>query len=155
MQLSKDLREFVELLNSRKIKCLLVGGHAVALHGHPRYTGDVDFLIDTSPENAALLAAAVSDFGFAGLGLKEDDFRAPETVIQLGRAPNRIDLLTSVAAVSFDEAWKTRVETRLDGLPVCVISKDLLIQNKLAAARPQDLADVAKLREIDQGLVVE
>ena len=149
MQLSKDLREFVGLLNSRKIKYLLVGGHAVAVHGHPRYTGDVDFLIDTSPENAALAAAAVGDFGFAGLGLQESDFRAPEMVIQLGRAPNRIDLLTSIAAVSFEEAWKTRVETRLDGLPVWVISKELLVQNKLAAARPQDLADVAKLREIN------
>jgi len=149
MQLSKDLREFVELLNSRKIKYLLVGGHAVAIHGHPRYTGDVDFLIDTSAENAALVAAAVSDFGFAGLGLKEGDFRVPEMVIQLGRAPNRIDILTSIAAVSFEEAWKTRVETRLDGLPVCEISKELLVQNKLAAARQQDLADAAKLREID------
>ena len=148
MELSKDLREFVELLNSRKIKYLLVGGHAVGFHGHPRYTGDVDFLIDTSPENAARLAAAVSDFGFGSLGLQEADFRAPAMVIQLGRAPNRIDLLTSVAAVSFEEAWKTRVETRLGGLPVWVISKDLLVQNKLAAARPQDLADVAKLREI-------
>jgi len=149
MQLSKDLREFVELLNSRKIKYLLVGGHAVAFHGHPRYTGDVDFLIDTSPENAAQVAAAVSDFGFGSLGLKEGDFRETEMVIQLGRAPNRIDLLTSVAAVSFEEAWKTRVQASLDGLPVWVISKDLLVQNKLAAARPQDLADVAKLREIN------
>ena len=149
MQLSKDLREFVELLNSRKIKYLLVGGHAVAFHGHPRYTGDVDFLIDTSPENAALVAAAVGDFGFDGLGLKEADFRGTETIIQLGRAPNRIDLLTSAAAISFEEAWKTRVEARLDGLPVWVISKDLLVQNKLSAGRPQDLADAAKLREIN------
>ena len=70
MNLSKDLREFVELLNSRKIKYVLVGGHAVAYHGFPRFTGDVDFFIDTSPENAALVAAAVSDFGFANLGLK-------------------------------------------------------------------------------------
>ena len=90
MQLSKDLREFVELLNSRKIKYLPVGGHAVALHGHPRYTGDVDFLIDTSAENAALVAAAVSDFGFATLGLKEADFRAPEMVIQLGALPTEL-----------------------------------------------------------------
>jgi len=149
MQLSKDLREFVELLNSRKIKYLLVGGHAVAFHGHPRYTGDVDFLIDTSPENAALVAAAVGDFGFASLGLKEGDFRETETIIQLGRAPNRIDLLTSLTAVSFEEAWKTRAEARLDGLPVWVISKDLLVQNKLAAGRPQDVADVARLREIN------
>lgn len=145
MKLSKDLREFVALLNSRKIKYLLVGGYAVAYHGLPRYTEDIDFLIETSPENAALVAAAVNDFGFAKLGLKPDDFRSPETVIQLGRAPNRIDLLTSVTAVSFGEAWKTKLETELDGLPVWVISKDLLVRNKLATGRGQDLADVERI----------
>jgi hypothetical protein len=145
MKLSKDLREFVELLNSRKIKYVLVGGHAVAYHGFPRFTGDVDFFIDPSPENAALVAAAVSDFGFAHLGLKEADFRGPETIIQLGRAPNRIDILTSVTAVSFAEAWQTRVETRLDGLPVWVISKDLLLRNKMAVGRPQDVADAKRI----------
>jgi hypothetical protein len=145
MKLSKDLREFIELLNSRTIKYVLVGGHAVAYHGFPRFTGDVDFFMDTSPENAALVAAAVSDFGFAGLGLKEADFRGPETVIQLGRAPNRIDILTSITAVSFVEAWQTRVEANLDGLPVWVICKELLVRNKLAIGRPQDLADAQRL----------
>jgi len=149
MQLSKDLREFVELLNSRKIKYLLVGGHAVALHGQPRYTGDVDFFIEASADNAALVASAVNDFGFASLGLKEEDFRAPAMVIQLGRPPNRIDILTSISGVSFEAAWTTRVETRLDGLPVWVISKELLVRNKLAAARPQDMADAERLRAID------
>jgi hypothetical protein len=145
MKLSKDLREFVELLNSRKIKYVLVGGHAVAYHGFPRFTGDVDFFIDASPENAALAAAAVSDFGFGNLGLVEADFRAPETIIQLGRAPHRIDILTSLTAVSFAEAWQSRVETTLDGLPVWMISKDLLVRNKLATGRPQDLADAKRL----------
>ena len=111
-----------------------------------RFTGDVDFFIDASPENAGLLAAAVADFGFANLGLKPGDFCAPETIIQLGRAPNRIDLLTSLTAVSFAEAWPTRVETSLDGLPVSVISKELLVRNKLATGRPQDIADADKMR---------
>jgi hypothetical protein len=145
MKLGKDLREFVELLNSRKIRYVLVGGHAVAYHGFPRFTGDVDFFIDSSPENAALVAAAVNDFGFVHLGLTEADFRGPETVVQLGRVPNRIDILTSVTAVSFAEAWQTRVETSLDGLPVWVISKDLLVRNKLAVGRPQDLADAKRI----------
>ncbi len=145
MKTSKDLREFVALLNSRKIKYLLVGGYAVAYHGLPRYTEDIDFLIETSPENASLVATAINDFGFANLGLKTDDFLAPENVIQLGRAPNRIDLLTSVTAVSFEEAWKTKVQTELDGLPVWVISKDLLVKNKLATGRRQDLADVERI----------
>jgi hypothetical protein len=76
---------------------------------------------------------------------KPGDFRKPETVIQLGRAPNRIDLLTSVTAVSFEEAWKTKIETNLDGLPIWVISKELLVRNKLATGRPQDLADVDRI----------
>ena len=143
MKLSKDLREFVALLNSRKIKFLLVGGYAVAYHGLPRFTEDIDFLIETSAENAALVAAAVKDFGFTDF--KPEDFRKPEMVIQLGRAPNRIDLLTSVTAVSFDEAWKTKIETNLDGLPVWVISKELLVRNKLATGRRQDLADVERI----------
>jgi hypothetical protein len=145
MKLSKDLKEFIGLLNSRKIKYLLVGGHAVAFHGFPRYTGDIDFFIETSPENALLVSATVQDFGFANLALKPEDFRPPETIIQLGRSPNRIDILTSVTAVSFEEAWKTRVETSLDGLPISVIGKDLLVRNKLATARPQDLADVNRM----------
>lgn len=145
MKTSKDLREFVALLNSRKIKYLLVGGYAVAYHGLPRYTEDIDFLIETSPENASLVATAINDFGFANLGLKPDDFLAPENVIQLGRSPNRIDLLTSVTAVSFEEGWKTKVQTELDGLPVWVISKDLLVKNKLATGRRQDLADVERI----------
>jgi hypothetical protein len=145
MSLSKDLREFVELLNSRKIKYVLVGGHAVAYHGFPRFTGDVDFFIDASPENAALVAAAAGDFGFAGLGFTEADFRRPDTVVQLGRPPHRIDILTSVTAVSFAEAWPTRVAATLDGLPVWVISKELLLRNKLATGRPKDLADARKI----------
>jgi len=143
MKLSKDLREFVALLNSRKIKYLLVGGYAVAYHGLPRFTEDIDFLIETSPQNAALVATAVKDFGFTDF--KPEDFRKPEMILQLGRAPNRIDLLTSVTAVSFEEAWKTKIETNLDGLPVWVISKELLVRNKLATGRKQDLADVERI----------
>jgi len=145
MELSKDLREFIELLNSRKIKYLIVGGHAVAFHGFPRFTGDVDFFIDTSLENSARVAAVVAEFGFAELGLKESDFCSPETIIQLGRPPHRIDILTSLTAVSFAEAWETRLASQLDGLPVWIISKELLLRNKLATGRPQDLADAKRI----------
>ncbi len=145
MKLSKDLREFIALLNSANAKYVLVGGHAVACHGYPRFTGDIDFFVECSPENAAILERVLGEFGFGGLGLKAADFLEPETVVQLGRPPNRIDLLTSIHAVSFAEAWATRLSTRLDGLPVCVISKDLLIRNKKAVRRPQDVADLAYL----------
>ncbi len=145
MKLSKDQREFIALLNSRKIKYLLVGGHAVAFHGLPRYTEDIDFLIETSAENVALVIAAANEFMQVDLGFKPEDFRSPEIVLQFGRPPNRVDLLTSVTAVSFEEAWKSRLESNVDGLPISVISKELLIRNKTATARPQDLADVARI----------
>jgi len=145
MNLSKDLREFVELLNSRKVNYLLVGGHAVAFHGYPRFTGDIDFWIDTSLENAALVAEVVRDFGFASLHIDAADFSAPDRIIQLGRAPHRIDILTSITGVSFPEAWQTRIPTNIGQLEISVISKELLVRNKLATGRPQDLADVKRM----------
>ena len=145
MNLSKDLREFVELLNSRKVNYLLVGGHAVAFHGYPRFTGDIDFWIDTSLENAALVAEVVRDFGFASLHIDAADFSAPDRIIQLGRAPHRIDILTSITGVSFPEAWQTRIPTNIGQLEISVISKELLVRNQLATGRPQDLADVKRM----------
>jgi hypothetical protein len=122
-----------------------VGGHAVAFHGYPRFTGDIDFWIDTSPENAALVADVVRDFGFASLHIDAADFSAPDRIIQLGRAPHRIDILTSITGVSFPEAWQTRIPTNIGQLEISVISKELLVRNKLATGRPQDLADVKRM----------
>jgi hypothetical protein len=143
MKLSKDLRECVALLNSRKIKFLFVGGHAVAYHGLLRFTEDINFLIETSLEDAALVAAPSVILGSRNSNRKTSVNRKPS--IQPGRAPNRIDLLTSVTAVTFAEAWETRIDTKLDGLPVCGISKELLVQNKLATGRSRDLADVERI----------
>ncbi len=147
MKLNKDLREFIALLNSTGVKYLLVGGHAVAFHGHPRFTGDIDFFVERSPDNAARLERVLGDFGFGSLGLKAADFLQPESVIQLGRPPNRIDLLTSIDAVSFGEAWQRRVDADLEGLPVRFIGKEDLLANKRATGRPQDAADISKLEE--------
>lgn len=146
MKLQRDLREFVELLNSHGIEYLVVGGHAVSFHGHPRFTGDIDFFIRRSPENAARLLAVLAVFGFGDLGLTSTDFMTQDRVVQLGRPPNRIDLLTGVSGVTFEEAWATRVAATLDGLPVCFPSREVLLRNKDASGRAKDLADAAILR---------
>ena len=146
MKLPKDLREFIALLNSKNVEYLLVGGHAVAYHGYPRFTGDCDFFIARTPGNAAAIIEVLDAFGFSALGMKSEDFLEPNQVIQLGRPPGRIDLLTSLDGVEFDEAWQTRLTADLDGLPVSVISKDLLIRNKKSVNRPQDRADLEELQ---------
>jgi|SRR5437773_169330 len=145
MRLSNDLREFLELLNSRGVDYVIVGAHSLAFHGLPRYTGDLDILVRAAPENAAKLVDLLNQFGFAHSGFRESDFTKPNQVIQLGRAPNRIDLLTSISGVSSDEAFGTRISAELDGIPVFIIGKDVLIQNKRAVGRPQDLADLETL----------
>lgn len=146
MNLQKDIREFVALLLSRKVEFLLVGGYALAFHGAARFTEDIDFLVVVSPENAAKLADLIEEFGFGELGLSKEDFLEPDQVIQLGRAPNRIDLLTGISGVGWDEAWRSRIEVEFDGFQIPVIGKLALEANKQATGRPQDLADLARLR---------
>jgi predicted nucleotidyltransferase len=141
MALSKDWREFLKLLNSRGVDYVIVGAQSLAFHGRPRYTGDLDILVRPTPENARLLVDLLKQFGFAHSGFKEADFIEPEQMIQLGRAPNRIDLLSSISGVSTDEAFASKVSAELDGIPVYIISKDALIRNKRAIGRKQDLAD--------------
>lgn len=148
MKLGKDLKEFIELLNSRRVDYIVVGGHAVAFHGHPRFTGDIDFLLRPSPENAERLIDAVKEFGFSEMRLSPDDFTRPNTVVQLGYPPNRVDLLTSISAVDFEEAWSTRVSGELGGLPVYFLGRDALLKNKRASGRDKDLADVSKLSAV-------
>ena len=143
MRLSSDLREFVELLNSAGVEYLVVGAHSLAFHAKPRYTGDLDILVRSTPDNATRLVAALHQFGFADLSTS--DFLVPEQVIQLGRAPHRIDLLTSISGVSTDEAFATSIPAQLDGIPVSIIGREALIRNKRAVGRPQDLADLELL----------
>ena len=150
MKLSNDLREFIELLNSLKVEFVIVGAHALAWHGLPRYTKDVDFLINTSPENAQTMANLIDAFGFGSTGLGADDFQITDQVIQLGMEPNRIDILTGISGVTWEEAWASKVSAELDGLPVWYLGKDAYIKNKLASGRPQDSADVARLREVSE-----
>lgn len=140
MKLQKDLREFIELLNSTGAEYLIVGGYAVAFHGYPRFTGDIDLLIEVSPANVAKIVQAMRRFGFGGVN--SDELLKPGVIFQLGRPPYRIDLVTAIDDVSFEEAWKSRVAGDLDGLPVQFIGREQLIRNKRASGRAKDIADV-------------
>ena len=145
MALSKDLREFVELLNSRGVDYVVVGAHSVAFHGRPRYTGDLDILVRPTSEQGAKLVQLLAEFGFTEIGLTAADFVESGQIIQIGRPPNRIDLLTSLSGVPVEEALATKIPAEIDGIPVFVLGKEALIRNKRATDRPQDLADLESL----------
>lgn len=147
MKLHHDIREFIALCLSRKVEFLLVGGYALAFHGAPRFTEDIDLMVLVSPGNADSLFSVLCDFGFGGTGITRDDFLEADQVIQLGRAPHRIDILTGISGVTWKEAWASRNRVDLDGLEIHVIGKEELIRNKQATGRPQDLADLARLRQ--------
>lgn len=145
MRLNRDLREFIESLNSRDVDYVIVGAHSLAFHARPRYTGDLDILIQPTAENATKLVEVLHGFGFADAGFTPSDFTQAEQVIQLGRPPNRIDLLTSLTGVATADAFSTKIAAEIDDIPVFVLSKEMLIQNKRALGRPQDLADLDDL----------
>jgi len=139
--LDKDLRELLALLNAAGVEFLVVGGHAVAFHGRPRLTEDLDLFVRPDLANGERIMRALQAFGFGSLGITAADFRADDRVIQLGRAPNRVDLLTKLYGVDFADAWSRRVAARLDDADVWMISREDLIRNKRETGRTQDLAD--------------
>ena len=130
---------------------LIVGGHAVAYHGYPRTTGEIDFFVEVSEENAAKLEKVLAAFGFGSLGLTAKDFLEPGTIIQPGYPPNRIDLVTSISGVTFAEAWERRDCARVEGLPMIFVDRQTLLANKAASGRPKDLADIAALSKSSPG----
>jgi len=145
MVLNQNFREFVGLLNEHEVRYLIVGGHAVAAHGHPRYTDDLDVWVECTPENARLLIQVLDDFGFSSLGLAENDFSEPDNVIQLGYPPQRIDLLTGLSGVSFKECYPARERFQHNGLTMAIIGLECLRKNKKAVGRHQDLGDLENL----------
>lgn len=145
--LNPDFREFVQLLNAHDVKYLVVGGYAVAFHGYPRYTKDIDLWVQIDERNADRIVAVLHEFGFGSLGLKPEDFLSPDQIIQLGYPPARIDLITSLPGVDFDECYRSRVEVEIDGVSVPFIDLDHLKDNKRASGRLQDLADLENLNE--------
>ena len=148
---SPDTLAFIELLASRRVRYLIVGGEAVILHGHVRLTGDVDVFFSRDPENIERLYSALDAFwdgSIPGIA-SSDDFTPEGMVVQFGVPPNRIDLVNAIDGVSFDEAWPERVEAVIVGevreIPVTFIGLDALIQNKRASGRPRDLDDLSYL----------
>lgn len=144
---NQDFKEFIESLNANRVRYLVVGGYAVALHGYPRYTKDLDIWIESNPENAQALVLALTQFGMPSLGLTETDFLDPEQVVQIGYPPNRIDILSTVSGLEFTSCYAQRVKTILDGVEVNFIDLENLRKNKKASGRLQDLADLENLGE--------
>ena len=144
--LSRDFREFVTLLEQYNVRYMVVGGYAVAIHGHPRYTKDLDIWIWVHEKNAKNILAALSEFGFDSLGLTEDDFLTIGYMIQLGLPPNRIDILTKADGLEFENCYDSRVIIEIEGMPVNFIDLENLKKNKRASGRFQDLADLENLQ---------
>jgi len=143
--MSKDFAERFACFRRRNVRALVVGGYAVAFHWQPRFTKDVGVFVEPSPENADHLLAALDDFGFGGLGLSATDFATPGKIVQLGVAPNRVDLLTVIDGLTFAEAWAGRVVGPFGDQEVNYIGRAELIRNKRASGRPQDLLDLEGL----------
>ncbi|MBW4642506.1 MAG: hypothetical protein KME23_05770 [Goleter apudmare HA4340-LM2] len=135
----------MQFLNDNHVHYLIVGGYAVAIHGHPRYTKDIDIWIEMSPENADNLLQALEQFGFSSLGLQAEDFLTPDQIIQLGYPPSRIDLLTTIDGVNFENCYPLKLEVTIDNIVVNFIDLDNLRKNKAASGRLQDLADLENL----------
>jgi hypothetical protein len=143
--LYEEWSEFLRALISAKVRFLVVGGHAVAVHGEPRLTEDLDVLIEPTVENGERVRNAFDLFGFGSLAPPAEDFTQPRKVFMLGRKPRRIDVLTTIDGVDFERAARDHLVVQLGGAKVPVIAREPLLINKRASGRPKDLADVAAL----------
>lgn len=146
--LNTDFLEFIKLLEKHGVDYLVIGGYAVALHGFPRYTGDIVFFVAASDSNAENLMMVFEDFGFGDIGLTCEDFKEPDFVVEIGREPRKIQVLTGIDGVSFDECYEHRIEVDIGGLTTKFINRSELIRNKLASARPKDRIDVEELGKL-------
>jgi hypothetical protein len=148
--LNPDFRDILSAFNAQHVDYLVVGAYAVAAHGLPRATGDIDLWIRPSPDNAERVWKALAEFGAPMDRLSLEDLSQPAMVIQLGVAPQRIDVLTSIDGVDFATAWAGRLAISVDGLQISVLGRRDLLVNKRASGRPQDLADIARLEELSE-----
>lgn len=147
-ELNEDFRDLLVEFSDEGVEFLLVGAFAVAFHGVPRATGDMDVFVRASKENAKRVHAALARFGapLENAGVVPADFETPGMVYQMGLPPRRIDVLTEISGVTFGEAWESRQAAELEGRTIAIIGRDDLLRNKLASGRPKDIADVARLR---------
>ena len=147
MEVQPDFRELLLLFNAHSVEYIIVGAYALAHHGAPRYTGDLDLHVRPEPENAARVLHALQEFGFGSVGLAPDDFSVPERVVQLGYPPIRIDIITSISGVSWDEARAGQVAGEFGDVAVHYLGLQQLIKNKRTVGRMKDLADLEALGE--------
>jgi len=144
----RDFREFLKLLNRKRVKYLVVGGYAVGFHGYPRYTGDLDIFVAVSANNGSALVSVFREFGFNDPKLEPNFFADLGQVIRLGREPMRLEIINAIDGVTFDECFQRRVRARVEGLRINFIGVNELLKNKRASNRPKDLADVEVLQKL-------
>jgi hypothetical protein len=147
MEIQKDFKELLELFNVHKVEYIVVGGYALAFHGAPRFTGDIDLPVKPDGKNARRILAALNDFGFGSLNLGESDFTRQGSVVQLGVPPVRIDIITSLTGVDWDKAQAGKVPGDYGGTKASFLGKKEFILNKKATGRKKDLADIEALGE--------
>lgn len=147
MEAQKDFKELLQLLNKHNVEYVIVGAYALAFHGCPRYTGDMDILVKPDRNNAKKILEAVKDFGFGSLDITDEDFSSSEKVVQLGVPPIRIDILTSLTALTWEQISSNKVKGEYGDVPVYFIGKDELIINKKSLGRHKDLADIESITE--------
>jgi predicted nucleotidyltransferase len=147
MEVQQDFRELLALLNEHKIDYIIIGAYALAFHGVPRYTGDIDIFVKPDTINAQRIMSVLDKFGFGSVGLKAEDFENPDKVIQLGVPPVRVDIVTSITGITWEEAFSGRVEGKYGDVRVYYIGREQLILNKRALGRKKDLADLESLGE--------
>ena len=147
MEAQEDFKELLALFNAHNIEYMIVGAYALAYHGVPRFTGDIDIFVKPSNENAEKILSALADFGFGSLNLTIEDFQNPDSVVQLGVPPVRIDIVNSLTGVAWEEADKGKVEGSYGDLPVPFLGREQFVANKRAIGRKKDLADLESLGE--------
>jgi hypothetical protein len=150
MRYEKDFKDFLKLLNKNKVNYCIVGAFAVGLHGKPRYTKDLDVLVEPTKENGERIIKTLIEFGFSELAKQLDsrDFEKKDNIIQLGQEPVRIDVIMSIDGCSFSEVWKNKRKSEYDGIKIYYIGFKELIKTKKSAGRPMDIIDVDNLERI-------
>ncbi len=147
IRLPDVFKEFLNLLNEKQVEYLVVGGYVVNIYGYNRATGDIDIWVAVSAENSARVVEVFHDFGFGSLGLEPDAFNKENLILNIGVKPLKIEVMTSIAGVDFDECFQQRVEYIVDGVKLNVISFDHLLHNKKSTGRLKDLADAEELEK--------
>lgn len=149
IHLSPDFREFFAFANDNDLRYLVVGGYAVAIHGHPRYTRDIDVWVEPTKTNSRRVIQTLADFGFGSIDISTETFQKPDQIVQLGRPPLRIDIMTGVSGLDFSSCYPRRTTRTFSGVNVPFISVEDLITNKKATGRTKDLADAEELEAQD------